>query len=155
MSQNDYNSFNNLRNLQVLQDFLPQKCQPFVDTLISIRNLDDGVSGHLLDSNFPNLIKEFSSNWMRLKREFEVPITNKVHILCDHLEDFLKLTNVPLGLCSDQVIERIHQQLHQRFSCSNYSMKALTHPRYIEKFERGILHYNAYNVNIDSFDDSC
>ena len=143
-----------LRNLDVFEDVLPKKLQLFVETLRSLKNLDEAVSGHLLDPNFPDIIKRFSSNWIRLKKEFHVPITNKVHIIVSHLEDYLNLTNRPLGKCSDQVIERIHQELHQRFTYSNYLMKDLTHPNFLVKFEKGLMHFNAYNVNMLSFDES-
>ena len=53
-------------------------------------------------------------------------IPNKVHIIIDHVEDYIDATGHGLGTTSDQMVEACHSQLNKRLVSSNYWVKDLT-----------------------------
>ena len=58
-------------------------------------------------------IQTFKDDWTQLHLEFGVPITNKCHIIFDHLvlEHFIDVQGKPLGEFSEQGVEDAHQKI--------------------------------------------
>ena len=83
-------------------------------------------------------------NWTKLKEKFGVSITNKSHIIFDHLEEFLSKRNRPLGEYSEQVVEASHQKLKQIWEW--YHVKDLESEKHGENLLKCINHFNSFNI---------
>ena len=53
-------------------------------------------------------IEDFKADWTQLNHEFGVPLPNKVHIITNHLAEFIQCQNKPLGEFT--VVEADHQR---------------------------------------------
>ena len=133
-----------LKNLGKLDQILDVKYKPFVQTLQSLKELDEGVSSMKLDQNYEKLIESFKLNWLNLNCQFNVPVTNKCHIIMTHLKEYIELTGKSLGHTTDQTIEATHQLLHKRLSTSKYLRKDINNPKFADLFHRGICHFNSF-----------
>ena len=52
----------------------------------------------------------------------------------------------PLGYVSDQTVEMCHQIVNNRFTKSNYYVKAVESDKHGENLLRGALHVNSYKI---------
>ena len=77
---------------------------------------------------------------------FFLSIPNKVHIIIDHVEDYINMTGDTLGKVTDQTVEAAHSALNKRLVQSNYLVKDKESDIHGIKFYRGICHFNCYNV---------
>ena len=63
-------------------------------------------------------IEELRKKWLNLYKKYGISITNKVHRLIDHVEDFISVTGNSLGRCNDQLIEAVHSYMNKRLVLS-------------------------------------
>ena len=66
--------------------------------------------GYKLSPDWYKTIKNFELKWTVLKIKHKVSIINKVHVLVDHIPQFILKTGKPLGEFSEQVVESCHQK---------------------------------------------
>ena len=94
-------------------------------------------------------IEDFTQNWYNLHSKYKLSIPNKVHIIMDHVGDYIEATNKGLGQVSDQIVEAAHSALNKRLVSSNYWVKDLESDNHGVKLYRCILHFNSYNIWIN------
>ena len=87
---------------------------------------------------------------MILVVKFNINITNKLHIIFDHLEDYYNNTGLSLIKTGDELIESMHQYVEKRMQKSNYMVKDCMNPRHGEKLYCAVLHINGYNIVFDN-----
>lgn len=76
--------------------------------------------------DYEEKIEKFRKEIHQLKNDSNVEgftITNKMHIICDHVKDYVQLTGLGLGAFSDQNVEAMHQKLASLLERSKYTMK--------------------------------
>ena len=61
--------------------------------------------------NLPKIYNKFQPS---LAREHGVSITNEVHIIMDHVEEYILTTAKGLGRMSDQIVEACHSAVNKR-----------------------------------------
>ena len=66
---------------------------------------------------------DFSEKMCKLHSEFNLSITNKMHVILDHFVDYVILTGKTLGQTSDEVIESLHQHFNRTMEQSNYKVE--------------------------------
>ena len=71
-----------------------------------------------------NQFEDFTQNWYNLHSKYKLSIPNKVHIIMDHVGDYIEATNKGLGQVSDQIVEAAHSALNKRLVSSNYITNA-------------------------------
>ena len=118
---------------------------PFYDTFESLRKFKKACCGKKLKPNSIEVIKEFEKNMDILNEVFKVSYTNKIHIIIDHVPDYIREKKLSLGQTSDQVIEASHQFVNKRFQNSKYTVNNVDHPSHGKKLLKGIHHVNSYN----------
>ena len=101
--------------------------------------------GKKLKPNALKVIKEFENNMDILNDLFKVSYTNKVHIIIDHVPEYIREKKLSLGQTSDQVIEASHQFVNKRFQNSKYTINNTEHPSHGKKLLKGMHHVNSYN----------
>ena len=99
-----------------------------------------------MDPNVIEIIKDLEKTVNILKDNFQVSITNKMHILVTHVPEYIQETRLSLGQTSDQLIEASHQHVNKRFQGSNYYVKNVENPLHGEKLLKGVNHINSYNA---------
>ncbi len=91
--------------------------------------------GEDLSPNYDDVIKRFGSAFSKVMSSFGIRMTPKVHMVLHHLPHFISLTNMPLGLFSEQVVE----EQHARVSCADH----ITYP---DRLFKCVLHYNSTHI---------
>ena len=62
---------------------------------------------------------------LTLHKKFGISITNKIHIIIDHVEDYISESGRGLGHVTDQTVEALYSALNKRLTSSNYWIKHL------------------------------
>ena len=99
-----------------------------------------------LKVNFRFAIENFRRDFLTLHQKFGISITNKIHIIIDHVEDYISKSGKGLGRITDQTVEALHSALNKRLTSSNYWIKDINSEKHGHKLYSGILHFNSYNV---------
>ena len=97
-----------LQNLESLADVLPSQFSAFLFTLESFRDVTISCFGFVLDPYFKDVLSRFKQNFLLLQKKFQVSVTNKIHIIFTHVEEFCDLTGKALGEFSEQETENAH-----------------------------------------------
>ncbi len=100
--------------------------------------------GHRLSSNYEEAIEQFGVNFTREMCQFQISMTTKIHILLHHVPHFIRLTGMPLGPFSEQVVEEQHRRYKNCFN--RYRINCTEHINYQGRFLNSFLHYNSYHI---------
>ena len=84
--------------------------------------------------------------WGILHEKHNINFPNKVHILCDHVADYVEISGLPLGATSDQLIEASHQYVHKQMKNGGYLVKDKSTKVAKDKTFKCIQHINSYNI---------
>ena len=95
---------------------------------------------------YKNVVKNLERKWKNAQSKYSITFPNKIHIMSQHIPEFIENKKLALGKTSDQLIERTHQHTNRIFSRNNYYVKDVNSPAHKAKLKRGLSHYNAYNV---------
>ena len=72
-----------------------------------------------------------------------------MHIILEHLMDYLDETGLSLVKTSDELIENMHQYLHKLLLKSFYKVKDVTNPNHGKRLYRAVMHLNSYNICVN------
>ena len=95
---------------------------------------------------YKNVVGNLEKKWKHVQSKFSITCPNKIHIMCQHIPEFIEKKKLALGKTSDQLIENNHQHTNKIFSRSCYYVKNVNSPAHKSKLERGLAQYNSYNV---------
>ena len=79
-----------LKHINELREILPEKYHIFVDTFESLSYVKESCFGFSLGQNYKENIRKFEKNWLILFKKFNVNITNKCHVIFEHVEEFIE-----------------------------------------------------------------
>ena len=116
----------------------------FVDTMESLKEVKDACFGYTLKDDYKVKIQKFKDDWTQLNLEFGMPVTNKCHIIFEHVEDFIETQGKPLGEFSEQVVEAAHQKLDKIWQF--YIVKMIETEDHGLAFEKCLNHFNSMNI---------
>ena len=97
-----------------------------------------------LDQDFEEIINTFDEEYSKLEKSFGISKPNKIHIITDHLPEYLRSTNSTLKDCSDQVIETLHTKLDEFLKTHGFFRKNSDSSTCGQKLLEGILGWNSY-----------
>ena len=80
---------------------------------------------------------------MKLQKEFKVSVTNKFHIILNHVEDFCVLSGRGLGEFSEQETENAHSALDA--TPDRYRVKDVSSSVYHQQYFRAVMDFNSKN----------
>ena len=66
---------------------------------------------------YKNVVLNFENKWKHLQQKYKIPCPNKVHILCQHIPEYVNKKEASLGRTSDQLIEATHAQTNKQILC--------------------------------------
>ena len=133
-----------LKNLESLAEVLPQQFSPFLVTLQSFRDVVSSCFGFLLDPHYKDVLAEFKESFKVLNRDFRVSVTNKIHIISIHVEQFCELTGKGLGEFSEQETENAHTMFDVTWN--RYKVKDSSSPVYHQQYFKALMDFNSKNV---------
>ena len=137
-----------LKSITKLQ--IPLVLKPFESALHALDDLVRMCYKEELPMDYGDIINKFKKHCMILVVKFNMNISNKLHIIFDHLQDYYDYTNLSLIKTGDELIESMHQYVDKRMQKSNYMVKDYLNPRHGEKLYRAVLHLNGYNIVFDN-----
>ena len=133
-----------LNNTSKIRSAIEDNLHIFVDTMESLKEVKDSCFGYTLKDDYKVKIQKLKDDWTQLNLEFGVPVTNKCHIIFEHLEDFIETQRKPLGEFSEQVVEAAHQKLDKIWQF--YIVKMVETEDHGLAFEKCVNHFNSMNV---------
>ena len=96
-----------LKSITKLQ--IPLVLKPFESALHALDDLVRMCYKEELPMNFGDIINKFKKHYMILVVKIKINISNKLHIIFDHLQDYYVNTNLSLIKTGDELIESMHQ----------------------------------------------
>ena len=80
-----------------------------IEILISIRDLKEKVGGKFPKEGWEKSLENFQILWTVLKTDLNLSMSNKVHIITEHIPQYIASTGYGLAMVSDQGVESMHQ----------------------------------------------
>ena len=133
-----------LGNIESLAEVLPSSFSAFMFTLESFRDVVSSCFGFLLDPFFRDVLAKFKVNFMALHREFKVSVTNKIHIILTHVQEFCEMTDKALGEFSEQETENAHTAYDDTWS--RYKVKDSSSCVYHQQYFKSVMDFNSKNI---------
>ena len=133
-----------LKNLHSLADILPSQFSLFYATLLSFRDVVSSCFGFCLDPYFKDVLEKFRNNFLLLNRNFMVSITNKIHIILIHVQQFCELTGKGLGEYSEQETENAHTVFDDTWT--KYKVKDSSSSIYHQQYFKATMDFNSKNI---------
>ncbi len=93
-----------------LAALIPVDSLPIVNCLRLFEKVVEATFGHVLSSNYEEVLSQFGVSFTTILSTFRISMTLKIHILLHHIPQFLRMTQMPLGLFSQEVVEEQHKR---------------------------------------------
>ena len=135
-----------MKKIDILEEMIPDEHKSIIDGFKATKEINREICGKVLGENCEKSLADFEDIIMFLHGKYALSITPKMHIMIDHVGDYIRMTGKPLGYISDQTIEHSHQILNTRMERSKYYVKAIDSDINGENLYKGILHVNSYNL---------
>ena len=83
----------------------------FIEHLRNLSKLNSVANSKTLDiDNAKRVLDELRKTYYKLLDQYDLSETLKMHIICDHYEDYFELTGESLYLVTDEVTESVHSR---------------------------------------------
>ena len=70
----------------------------YMDVLLALRKVNNGIFGLQLDPNWSSLIADMKSSFSLLAAKQGMPLTPKFHIIMEHVEELIQMNGRSLGI---------------------------------------------------------
>ena len=133
-----------LESLESLAEVLPPQFSTFLVTLQSFRDVVISCFGFLLDPYYKAVLAKFRDSYKGLRRDYNISVTNKIHIISAHVEQFCELTGKGLGEFSEQETENAHTMFDVTWS--RCKVKDSCSTVYHQQYFKALMDFNSKNV---------
>ena len=131
-----------LKHIDVLQQIAPLYIQKYVHIFKCLHSIVISCFGMELDSEFKKHIIEFKELYATL----DISVTPKVHILIEHVPDFILKQGRSLGWFSEQALESSHYDfLNNCWEKQGYK-RAIGHPDYAKNLMAAVTAYSSKHI---------
>ena len=130
-----------LNNLDDLEDFLPRNLNLFVQCLRCLRDTVDSCFSYSLDPSYREVISRFRLSFEQLREQFGVSETNKLHMIFEHVPEFIDRVGKGLGEYSEQELENAHSEWDVIWG--RYLVKDFESPMFLINYRKSVLTFNA------------
>ena len=124
-----------LKKLSKLKYDVPRRLRKYVEALVAFEKVKKSCFELILLPSYKSDIEEFRRAYDALG----VPMTNKVHILVEHVIPFCEKHEKGLGFFSEQAFEAVHADFKKTWK--NYKVDE-SNPQFGEKLLQATLKYN-------------
>ena len=112
-----------LKNLDDLEDELPESASSFIDYFESINNLHIMCVEEKLSENYQETIENFKQAFEVVHQEFGLSQTLKIHVIFDHYSDYFAMTGKKFRETNGEHHEALHHTLKTMERDRNLYMK--------------------------------
>ena len=133
-----------MKNLSSLEDILPPEFLPFLHCLENFRDTLDSCFGYSLDPFYKDVIQRFRTSFDVLRSLFGCSETNKLHIIFNHIGDFIEIVGKPLGEFSEQELESSHSSFAKIWA--RYKVKQLKSAFFAPNYLKAVLTFNSLHI---------
>ena len=102
-----------LKNLDDLEDELPESASSFIDYFESINNLHIMCVEEKLSENYQETIENFKQAFEVVHQEFGLSQTLKIHIIFDHYSDYFEMFGTNFKDTNGEHHEALHHTLKE------------------------------------------
>jgi len=136
-----------LKNTDILQKIAEDQnaysAQKYVNAFKCLNDVISSCFGMVLDTEYEHYIAQFKDVYIDLG----ISITPKVHILVEHVPDFIKKHKRSLGWYSEQAVESIHYDFLRNCWEKQHYKRRLGHPDYATNLMRAVISYSSKNIS--------
>ena len=79
-----------LKHIDELREIIPEDYHIFVDTFQALNDVKESCFGFYLGQNYKETIRKLEKNCLILFNKYIVNITNKCHVIFEHVEEFIE-----------------------------------------------------------------
>ncbi len=97
-------------NCDTLAALIPVDSLPIVKCLRLFEKVVEATFEHVLSSNYKEVMSQFGVSFTTIMCTFHISMTPKINILLHHIPQFIRMTQMPLGLFSEEVVEEQHKR---------------------------------------------
>ena len=119
----------------------------FIDHLRNFSKLNSVANSKTLDiDNAKRVLDELRKTYYKLLDQYDLSETLKMHIICDHYEDYFELTGESLHLVTDEVTESVHSRFRIFEERHGYVCHMKGSQSHVKKQHKSIVHFNSLNI---------
>ena len=97
-----------LKNVDSLEEIVDKTYSPIIEALRSLWEIKKSCFEPELQPNYKTAISKFERAWYDIYLDFDIPFSNKCHIIIEHIPQVIERTGKSLFLSSEQVVEACH-----------------------------------------------
>ena len=97
-----------------------------------------------LGSDYKQDIINFENKWMVLYQQFQLPFSNKCHVIIEHVPQAIERSGASLYLTSEQVVEASHQKFSVFWE--RYKVLDLERPMHGDNLLACVIDFNSCNM---------
>jgi hypothetical protein len=132
--------------LEDLQSCLEETHVPLLTCLKSIGELHNICRSRILNPSYKQVISDFNTNWDQCTQMFGLSKTLKIHIICDHLEQYFTKTGSTLLDKTDETTESGHSTYSKFERIHGMFVRDEMSPAHHKQQHKRIVWFNSYNV---------
>ena len=133
-----------MRSLGHLESLVPAELLPFVDTMRAFYDVVESTFGYTLDPFYENCINNFKLSFETLQGKFQITETVKVHMIKNHVQQYITMTGRSLGTESEQALENAHSSFQVIWN--KYKVKNSQSEIYKLMYFRAIMNFNGDHI---------
>ena len=76
-----------MKNLDKLEKHVGEKHKPFLDSIWFLSLVDEMINKPEYQPEIREIVMSFKTSYLVLMEKFDLSMTNKTHIICDHIPD--------------------------------------------------------------------
>ncbi len=99
---------------------------------------------HVPSSIYEEVNSQFGVAFTTFMSTFHIAMTPKVHIVLHHIPQFIRMTQMPLGLFSEEVVEEQHKRVLKVYK--HYGVNCTYNSNVLNRFLNSVIHYNSYHI---------
>ncbi len=104
----------------------------------------EATFGHVLSPNYEEVISQVGVYFTTIMSTLHISMTPKVHILLHHIPQFIRMTQMPLGLFSEEVVEKQHKRFLKCYR--RYDVNCTYNSNFPHQFLNSVIHSNSYHI---------
>ena len=133
-----------MKNIDLIEKAVEIQFKPFTECLKALKEVKDSCFGPFLRPNYKRAIEQFEQAWFDLYIEFEIPFSNKCHVIIEHVPQVIERTGTSLYLSSEQVVEATHAKFEK--SWQKYKVLDPESESHGQQLYNCVLDFNSKNL---------
>ena len=119
----------------------------FIEHIRNLSRLNSVKDSKILDiDNAKKVLDQLRKTYYKLLDKYDLSETLKMHIICNHYEDYFELTGESLHLVTDEITEYVHSRFIIVEDRHGYVCHVKGSQIHVKKQHKSIAHFNSLNI---------